>query len=63
MTRAQKPNFRIFKTLELAQDYANRINNEEGRSKHAPLCVRSKAYLVAPKEFSAIELGFGYPTF
>ncbi len=61
MTQAQEPIFRIFKTLELANTYAARLN--KARGKHVPMCVRPKAYLVVPEGFSAIKSGFGYPAF
>lgn len=57
-----KPDYRIFKTLDLARLRAKRLT-ERTWKKHVVLCIRQGAYLVAHEEFNPIKLGFGYPTF
>ena len=63
MTQPQQPDFRIFKTFELAAESGRRITKPNSGVTYIPICVRPKAYLVAPKGFSAIERGYGYPIF
>ncbi len=55
------PDFRIFKTYELAGKHAKQLTKRTKR-KWIVLCVRQQAYLVIYDEFNPIKLGFGYPT-
>lgn len=53
MTQPQQPDFRIFKTFELASKFAKRITKSNGGVTYIPICVRPQTYLVAPEGFSA----------
>ncbi len=55
------PDFRIFKTYELANKRAKQLTKRTKR-KWIILCVRQHAYLVVYDKFNPIKLGFGYPT-
>ena len=65
MSEPQRPIYRIFKTIELAEEHVARCNYlcEERRIKFVAMCVRPNAYLVAHEGFNPIKLGFDYPTF